>query len=379
MLNTYALVGAKIFDGENFLESHNIIIENETIKDIVKYIPEDIKIYDFSGCTITPGFIDLQINGCGGVLLNDDISEKTLSIMAKTCAKYGVTSFLPTLITTTEDNIKKAIAVLSVFHEKQPHQVIGIHIEGPYISKVKKGAHNAQYIKPIDQNMVSYLSEAVKKLPIKITMAPEENDINLIKQLIDAGVRVSIGHSNANYDQAQKSIDIGVSLGTHLFNAMSSFEGRSPGVVGAILNNDSLYSGVIVDGHHVDFKSIEIVKKIKKDRIYVVTDAVTPMGTEMEEFYLADQLVRVKNGACINENGNLAGANIDMLSSFKNLVFELQFSEKEAFKMISSIPAKAFGVDNKLGYIKAGFIANLVILDSNFNIKHVLQNGEKPN
>ncbi len=375
-MNRYAITSTKIFDGEQFLSNKAIIINNNQIEDIVDLEEiNSIDIIDYKNNIIAPAFIDLQLNGCGGVLFNDNISTSTLEIMHKTNLKFGTTSFLPTLITTSEDEIRKAVEVVAFFYEKYPHNIIGIHIEGPYISKIKKGIHNPVYMKEISDEMVNFIIESVKKVPIKITIAPEENSIDKIEQLVKGGVRVSIGHSNANYQTAKKGINAGISLATHLFNAMSAFEGRNPGVVGAVLDSPTVYSGIIVDGHHVDFNSIALVKEIKKDKLFIVTDATTPMGTNMKQFQFADQTIYVKNDTCVNENGTLAGAKIDMMSSLVNAISYANISMKESLKMVSLYPARAIGLDTYLGRISKGYIANIVIFNADFKIISTIDCG----
>lgn len=363
-MRKHAITSKKIFDGEQFLSNKAIIISENKIEDILDLKDiGSIELIDYQDNIIAPAFIDLQLNGCGGVLFNDDISEHTLEVMHKTNLRFGTTSFLPTLITTSEDNIKKAVEVVTKFHEKHPFNVIGIHIEGPYISKIKKGIHNPIYMKPISLEMVEFLVEAGKKVPLKITMAPEENSIDRIKQLVDGGVKVSIGHTNADYKTAKEGIRAGISFATHLFNAMSPMEGRSPNVVGAVLDSHSVHAGIIVDGYHVDYASISLVKEIKKDKLYIVTDAVTPMGTDMEQFQFADQTIYVRDGKCENKDGTLAGANIDMMTSVANAVSHANISLCEALRMASLYPAEAIGKSNIIGRIAKQYVANLTIFD----------------
>ncbi len=381
MSNNYILFSKKIFNGYNFLYDHAIVVENGKIvdidfKNIILERYKNLPIHDMKNHVIAPSFIDLHINGCGGVLLNDDISINTLEIMHKTNLKFGCTSFLPTLITTTPEEIKEAVnLVAKLYKEQQYKKILGIHIEGPYISSVKKGIHNAKFIKPIDLAMVDFLIEKAIEVPIKITMAPETNDLSLIHKLAQNGVIVSLGHSNATHAQAQQAIEHGISLGTHLFNAMSGFEGRNPGVVGALLNSD-IPCGIIVDGYHVNYNSIALVKKIKQEKLYIVTDAVTPMGTDMSSFTFANQEIMVEHGKCVNKDGTLAGSHIDMMSSVKNCVQHVGISLAESLRMASLYPARVMSLQNDLGLISKGFIANLVVFDENFKMMNVIENGQ---
>ncbi|MCL2566976.1 MAG: N-acetylglucosamine-6-phosphate deacetylase [Alphaproteobacteria bacterium] len=371
----YAITSKKIFDGENFQSNKAIIIDGSRIKSIIPLADiGNIELIDYSSNIIAPAFVDLQINGCGGVLFNDDISVKTLEIMLKTNLQCGTTSFLPTLITASEDDVKKAVAAAGEMHEKYPHNIIGVHIEGPYISKIKKGIHNPVYMKAISKEMVDFFVAANKKMPILLTLAPEENDAAFIQALTDGGVKVAIGHSNASYSQAMAGIDAGISMATHLFNAMSPFEGRQPNVVGAVLNSNTVFSGIIIDGNHVDFASVALVHKIKQDKLFIVTDAATPMGTDMKEFLFADQLVYVKGNKYVNKDGTLAGANITMLESVANAVDSVNLSLAESLKMASLYPARAFGV-KKIGKVLPDYIANLIVFDNNYNLITTINGG----
>ncbi|MDR0484967.1 MAG: N-acetylglucosamine-6-phosphate deacetylase [Alphaproteobacteria bacterium] len=371
----YAITAKKVFDGEAFQSNKAIIIDNNKIKDIIAL--EDIgniELINYGDNIIAPGFIDLQINGCGGVLFNDSISPETIEIMLKTNLSCGTTSFLPTLITASESDVKKAVETATLMHEKYPHNIIGVHIEGPYISKIKKGIHNPVHMKAISSEMVDFFVSFAKKIPIKLTLAPEENDVAKIQQLVDGGVKVSIGHSNANYIQAIAGVNAGISLATHLFNAMSPFEGRNPNVVGAVLNSNSVHAGIIIDGNHVDFASVALVAKIKKEKLYMVTDAATPMGTDMKEFRFADQLVYVKGDKYVNKDGTLAGANINMMESIANAVEKVNLPLSESLKMASLYPANALGV-SKLGRVLKGYIANLVVFSSDYNLVATIDGG----
>ncbi len=376
---SYAILDALIFDGTEFLDKNKaILVKNGIILDIVDVneIPKNMKILTMGGLVLAPAFIDLQINGCGGVLYNYDISYDALDTMYKTNLKYGTISFLPTLITAVESEIKKAVETAYMYRSEYPDRVIGIHIEGPYINVKKKGIHNSNYIKILSFEMVEYLIEWVKKIPIMITVAPECNHLDYIKILIDNGVVVAIGHSNATYLEAKKSFDLGINVATHLFNAMSQMEARTPGVVPAVLNDENVYAGIIVDGLHVDYNVIKLAKKIKGEKLFVVTDTATAMGTYMEEFVFGDQRVLVKDGKFVSENGVLAGANISMILSLKNLVKHVNIPLTEALRMLSLYPARVMKIDNQLGKIQVGFKANFVLFDMNYKVNYMIENGQ---
>jgi N-acetylglucosamine-6-phosphate deacetylase len=372
-----ALINARIFDGRAFSNHRALLVEGALIKDIVPAgdPPPGFQTLDLQGSTLAPGFIDLQINGCGGALFNDDISEGTLETMHRTCLRFGCTSFLPTLITGPAADLARAVEVAAAFYRKKPGAIMGVHLEGPFISRAKRGAHEERYIRPLDAETTDFLCDRAARIPIVLTAAPEENDPRLLRRLALAGVRLSLGHTNATYEEAAAGLANGMRMATHLFNAMSPFEGRRPGAVGAVLNSP-VYTGIIVDGMHSSFHSVNLVKKIKGDRLYIVTDAVTPMGTDMKAFRFAGQQVKVVDGKCVNEQGALAGSNIDMLSSVRNAVLEAGIDEAEALRMATLYPAAVMGEDMSVGGLRPGMQANLTAFDRDWNPRLVMFQGK---
>ena len=254
-----------LFDGEDILENKAVMIENHIIQAVVelntinknecKYLGDGI---------IAPGFIDLQLNGCGGVLFNTTINKATLETMYQTCLRYGTTSFLPTLITCKFTDIELALKVVQDWFNQygSSRGVIGVHIEGPFISKYKKGIHSEEYIRAPNSKLLELIASYTKCFPIKMTIAPEIFTLEQIKFLHNAGVVLSIGHSNASYNEAVQGINCGITTATHMFNTMSGLTGRNPGVIGAVLNTD-IYAGIIVDLYHVDPANVELTYKIK--------------------------------------------------------------------------------------------------------------------
>ncbi|RIY38928.1 N-acetylglucosamine-6-phosphate deacetylase [Psittacicella gerlachiana] len=344
---------------------------------------QDYELIDLKGSNLSPGFIDLQVNGCGGANFNetlDNLCVKTLEVMRDCNYKFGCTSFLPTLITSPYEFRKKALEVIKEYHELNPEEVNvvpGLHIEGPHISKIKKGTHNVNYIKPIeDKDLQLYLSYApyIKML----TLAPEENDLAKVKELLKAGVLISLGHTNATYEQAQEYIEAGVTCATHLYNAMSSIaNGRTPGVIGAIYESDKISPGIIVDGVHVAWPLVNLSIKVKGDNIFIVTDALMPAGSDLTEFYFANKLIRVIDEGCYDENGVLSGSAITMDSQLRRLHKHSDLTLEQVIKLATYNPAKQLGLENKIGVIKEGADANLIIFDNNFTIQDTYVNGKQ--
>ena len=373
----YALTNAKIYTGNETLIQHAVIINNSNIEKVcsISELPLDIKCIDLEGANLSPGFIDLQLNGCGGVMFNDNITVDTLQIMHETNLKSGCTSFLPTLITTSDDDMQTAINVVRQYHKSYQHQSLGLHIEGPYLNKEKKGIHDVNYIRSSNQEMVQYICNN-SDVVTKITLSPENNNPEHIKQFYNAGIVVSIGHSNATYLEAKKGFESGISFATHLFNAMTSITGREPGIIGAIYDSPHIYAGIIVDGFHVHYANVRLAHKIKKERLVLVTDATAPAGTNIESFNFVGKTIYYKNGQCIDENGTLGGSALTMMEAIQNSVKHVGIALDEALRMATLYPARALKLDHKLGSIKKNKVANLVVFDQDFNVKATVAGGK---
>lgn len=371
----YALINGEIYTGEGIVKNKAIIIDGNRVEALVDEIPKDIQVIDLQGKIIAPAFIDLQLNGCGGVLFNDEISLDTLRIMNETNIKTGTTSYLPTLITTTDENIEKALKLVEENENLEEIGVLGLHIEGPYISIPKKGIHNPAYIRVMSDEIIHKIAKFGSKVTKIMTIAPENAKVEHLKELKDSGINLSIGHTNATYEEALEKVEY-FKMATHLFNAMSSFTSREPGVIGAIFENKSLYTGIIVDGVHSHYGSVKIAKDILKEKLFLVTDAVAPVGTNMESFMFEGNKVLYKDGKCISPNGTLGGSALTMIEGVQNLIKHVGVSLEEALLMASTYPAKAIRVDDKYGYIKEGYIADLVVLDKELNISNMIVKGE---
>ncbi|ELV8802469.1 N-acetylglucosamine-6-phosphate deacetylase [Vibrio vulnificus] len=373
----YALTNCKIYTGSDVLSEHALIIENDLITSIIPAadLPSGIEVKDLAGANVSPGFIDLQLNGCGGVMLNDEITAETMQIMHEANLKSGCTSFLPTLITSSDADMRAAITAAREYHAKYKNQSLGLHLEGPYLNVMKKGIHSVDYIRPSDTSMVDFICENADVVA-KVTLAPELNDPEHIEKLRNAGIVVSIGHTNATYAEARKGFEAGITFATHLFNAMTPMVGREPGVVGAIYDTPDVYAGIIADGFHVDYANIRIAHKIKGEKLVLVTDATAPAGANMDYFIFVGKKVYYRDGKCVDENGTLGGSALTMIEAVENTVEHVGIALDEALRMATLYPAKAIGVDGYLGRIKKGYIANLTIFDRDFNVKATVVNGQ---
>jgi len=377
----YALVNGRIYTGYQVLDDHAVVINNGLIERLcpVSKLPENTRRCDVAGAIISPGFIDLQLNGCGGVQFNDDLSAlsiETLDIMQRANEKSGCTSFLPTLITSTDEMIHKAVATMQQWLAKRKHQALGLHIEGPWLNKAKKGTHNPDLIRPCSPELLQFLCDNADAV-CQITLAPENVSAQDIGALCDSGIVVSAGHSNATYAEAMAGFDAGITSATHLYNAMSAASGREPGLAGAIFDAPQVYCGVIADGLHVHYANIRNAKHLKRDKLILVTDATAPAGADIEQFIFAGKTIYYRDGLCVDENGTLSGSSLTMIEAVRNSVEHLGISLEETLRMATLYPARAMGVEKQLGTIQQDKVANLTVFSREFKILKTIVNGNE--
>ena len=373
----YAFTNGVIYTGYEILYGHAVIVENDLIKAVVpeEELPHGIQQVNLNGNNLTAGFIDLQLNGCGGVMFNEQTTVEPLEIMQATNLKSGTTSYLPTFITSPDEGMKSAVKVMRDYLAKYRNQALGLHLEGPYLSKEKKGVHREEYIREITPEMKTFLCDNADVIT-KITLAAENPTTQCIADFVEKGIIVSLGHSNATYEVANQAIAKGIGFATHLHNAMSPISsGRAMGVVGAVLDSD-LYAGIIVDGLHVEFGNVRIAKKVKGDKLCIVTDATAAAGSDIESFIFVGKTVYVRDGKCYDANGTLGGASVTMIESVQNAVKEVGISLDETLRMCNLYPARAIGIDDHLGSIEAGKIANLTVFTHDFKVIGTAVNGE---
>ncbi|ENG4184319.1 N-acetylglucosamine-6-phosphate deacetylase [Providencia rettgeri] len=382
----YALTNCIIYTGHERLDNHAVIIDGEIIKDVcpVAELPANIPQHDLQGAILSPGFIDLQVNGCGGVQFSDNkenVTLKNLDIMQKANERTGCTSYLPTLITCSDELMKHGVEVMTEYLKEHKNQALGLHLEGPYINVIKKGTHNPEFIRQPTAQMIDYLASHADAIT-KITLAPEMVEQGYIRQLKNAGIVISAGHSNATYEEARLGFKAGINFSTHLFNAMPYISGRGPGLVGAIYDTPEVYAGIIADGLHVQWANIRNSKHLKGDKLILVTDATAPAGIdpqtgEMDHFIFAGKTIYYRNGLCVDENGTLSGSSLTMIDAVKNSVEHVGIALDETLRMATLYPARAIGVDNTLGSIAPGKIANLTAFNHDFNVLATYVNGDE--
>lgn len=360
-----ALTNGTFFTGKEIIKDKALLLEDGTVKGWVDpvSISTEARVINHEGHYIVPGLLDLQIYGGGGHLFSDDPSFAALTAMATGLVRTGTTGFLITLATNSITLFEKAIDVV----RDNPHPaVLGLHLEGPYINPVKKGAHIEQYIKRPERKEVEALLRRAKGVIRMITLAPEKCDPEIIQLLLDNGVIVSAGHSNATYEEGTAGYMRGIQTTTHLFNAMSPFHHRDTGLPGAVYQAHTAYASIIPDGIHVSYPALSVSKKVMGDRLFLITDAVEastgayPHVRQKDRFTLPD--------------GTLSGSAITLLQGIHNCVQYAGIPLDEAVRMASTYPARLFGTPQR-GEITIGQKADLTIFNEAFEPQHVYISG----
>jgi N-acetylglucosamine-6-phosphate deacetylase len=372
----FALTGARIFDGEHTIEGHAVVIEGGRIVAVPREpdLPPGIERRPVEGL-LAPGFIDLQVNGGGGVLFNDERTPEGIRAIGKAHRAYGTTGFLPTFITDTRDRMVEAVEATRVAIEAGIPGVLGIHLEGPFINPERKGVHDPAYMRPIENEDIRIMA-SLRAGATLVTLAPEMVPLEAIERLAAQGVLICAGHTKAEYGRVLEAYRQGLRGFTHLFNAMPPLVGRDPGVVGAALDTRNTWCGLIVDGHHVDDASLRVAIAAKgTDGMMLVSDAMPSVGSTLTSFELLGKTVYRENGRLTTEDGTLAGSNLDMASAVRNTVRRLGLSLRDALRMASLIPARFLRLDHELGRIATGFRASLVLLDDDLTVRQTWIDG----
>ncbi len=337
-----------IFDGKRLLSDHSLVFSGGQSVEIVA----DAEVaavgdhIDLNGDIVSPGYVDLQVNGGDGVMLNDDPSVETIRRIAQAHHRLGVAALLPTLITDTSEKTRAAIgAAIQSVKEGVPG-VAGLHLEGPHLSVTRKGAHDGDLICPMSDTDLSMLLEAVQHLPcLKVTVAPETVSEQQVGALSDAGILVSLGHTDADFATCQRYAAAGARCVTHLFNAMSQLGNREPGLVGSALANGGLSAGLIADGIHVHPETMRAAWAAKSGpgQIYLVSDAMAVAGTDLSEFRLEGRRITRTDGRLTLEDGTLAGADLDLTTAIRVLVTQVGVPLPDALTAATTYPAQLIG------------------------------------
>jgi N-acetylglucosamine-6-phosphate deacetylase len=358
-------------DGDTLTEGRAVLVTDGRISEVlaagdrrIRKVPR----HDLEGALLLPGFLDSQVNGGGGVLFNDSPSVEAIRAIGRAHRRFGTTGFLPTLISDDLEVVARGIAAVRSAIESGVPGVLGIHIEGPFLNVERKGVHDPAKLRELDTSAVGLLT-SLRTGKTLVTLAPEMTTPEIIEGLVAAGVVVSAGHTNATYAQITTALRHGLTGFTHLFNAMSQLTGREPGTVGAALEDAASWCGIIVDGLHTSPVVLRIALRCKpQERFMLVTDAMPSVGTNFTSFELQGRRILVSGSVCVDEDGRLAGSNMDMASCIRNAVQMLGVSLPQAVRMASEWPAEFLGLGAETGRIAPGYRANLVAADDQLRV-----------
>ena len=382
-------INATVFTGDEWLTGASVRIENGRIQEVTtSYVAaegaDNVTITDLDGDYLIPGLVDLQLYGGSNLFLNDQPTPETVRHIYDTHAQNGTTTLLPTIHSTSLAIMRQSMEAVATVHNENPFGVPGIHIEGPYFNPIKRGAHSMAYVRtPAEGELETLFSTNADVIRI-LTLAPEiltPEQLSTIKKLKHANTLLSLGHSNATYQQATTAFNEGIPLATHLYNAMRSFESREPGVVGAVFDHPSVRASIIADSYHCNPTSIRIAYRLLGERLFLISDALfanPPRPTfELGQFVVHFEADSNGPGRYVNNEANLAGSAITLIDCVKIAVEQAGIPLINALRMASVIPAEIIGLGDQLGRIQQGYVANLVRTDTSLRTKGVWASGQK--
>ena len=363
-MSAFALLPTRVLTPAGFEADRCLVVDGGIISAIVPATdcPNGVERLDVEG-DLLPGFIDLQVNGGGGVLFNDHPTVEGIAAIGEAHRRFGTTGFFPTLISDELEVVARAISAVDAAIERGVPGVLGIHIEGPFLNPDKKGIHDATKFRTLDDAAIDLLS-SLKRGRTLVTLAPERAPAGAIRELAARGVVVAAGHTNASYEETRTGLDEGVSGFTHVYNAMTQLGSRAPGAVGAALEDRTAWCGLIVDGYHVHPAALRVALAAKgAERLPLVTDAMPTVGSETKEFWLGNTHIVAENGRCTGPDGTLAGSDLDMAGAVRNAEDMMGVDFETAVRMASEVPAAAMGLSAVTGSIRLGLRADLVLMD----------------
>lgn len=373
----FAIEAPRVFDGEVFLPNHCVIVRDGTVAQLLPASDKDhaIKTITLPTGTLAPGLIDLQVNGGGGVMLNNSPCVNTVNTISTAHLARGTTSLLPTVISDTADVQRAAVSAVRAARAAGNQGVCGIHIEGPFFEPARRGAHHTDMIRSPDHSDIDWLC-SLQDLPVLVTLAPERVPLEAIRRLATAGIHLCAGHTNASYAQIEAAAEAGLTGITHLFNAMSPLSAREPGTTGAALQLDQLWAGIIADGHHVHAASICLAHAAKPPgTLILVSDAMGTVGSTSDQFTLYGESIRLHDGKLLNAQGVLAGSAIALIDAVCYTSQTVGLPLTECLRMASLYPATILGLGSTLGKIAPGYQADLVHFDDQFRVHNTWQAG----
>ncbi len=368
-----AVIAPRVLTPAGMRQDCAVLIDRGRITQVVgaRDVPAGYAIERCATGTLVPGFVDLQVNGGGGVLFNDRPTVDGITTIAAAHRRFGTTALLPTLISDDLDVVARAIAAVDAAIAQGVPGILGIHIEGPFLNVARKGIHDARKFARLDAAAVDLLS-SLRNGKTLVTLAPECTTPAMIARLVERGVVVAAGHTAASYEVMAAAIDAGLTGVTHLFNAMPPLSGREPGVIGATLADRRIHAGIIADGHHVAAANLRLALAMKgADRLCLVSDAMPSVGTDLGRFRLGDVEIMVEAGRCVDAAGTLAGCHLDMASALRGMMAATGCGLEQASIMASRSPADLLGLSAEMGAIGPTQAASMVLLADDFKIMSV--------
>jgi N-acetylglucosamine-6-phosphate deacetylase len=374
-----AISAPRIFDGERFVTNHSVLLSGDAVVDVTPdgEIPTGVEHIKLDSGTLAPGFIDLQVNGGGDVMFNASPTAEGIAAITSAHRTRGTTALLPTLVSDTMDVQKQAADAVVQARASGNSGVLGLHIEGPFFAPGKRGAHAEQKLREMGDADIDWLCEQ-RNFPIILTLAPDVVALEHIKRLANAGLHVCAGHTEASFEQIEAACEAGASGVTHIFNAMSGLASRQPGTVGAALDLDDLWAGIIADGHHVHAAGVRLAYRAKpQGKLVLVSDAMATVGGTKPCFEIYGESIREEDGKLINAEGNLAGSAIGLIDAVAFAHREAGLPLEECLRMASFYPAVILGLDKSLGSINSGCRADFVHFDDTFCVRNTWVAGQR--
>ncbi len=366
------LSGAQIFDGTHLLTDHALIVEDGLIVGIEPGLQGDVVL---DGGILAPAFVDLQVNGGGGIMLDGEADAGRIAAICATHILLGCAGVLPTLITDTKEATARVIRAGIEAAQANVPGFLGLHLEGPHLDPRRKGAHDPALIRPMEADDLAALLDAAQKLPmLKVTLAPSSVSLEQLRALVKAGVLVSLGHSDCSYEEAMAYIAAGAGCATHLFNAMAPIMGRETGLAGAVLDT-ALPAGVIADGIHVSPPALRLAMAARPEGLFLVSDCMAFAGTDLTEMVLGGRHIRREAGRLALEDGTLAGADLRLDKALWVMVRQIGVPPEKALAMVTSTPAKLIGMGGILGHLGPNSRADLVYLDADWQLSRLWWGG----
>jgi N-acetylglucosamine-6-phosphate deacetylase len=374
-MSPYALVGARVLQGNRIVDGRAIVVADGRISAVpsVAELPPGLERRSVAG-TLVPGFVDVQVNGGGGVLFNDRPSVEGIRAIGAAHRRFGTTGFLPTLISDTRETMAAAVAAVRAGLEAGVPGLLGIHLEGPFFNPARKGVHDPKFIRPIEAEDLRIMTSLGAGRTL-VTLAPEMVPIEAIARLSEAGVIVSAGHTEASFETLEAARRNGLAGYTHLYNAMPPLAGRAPGPVGAALSDADAFASIIVDLRHVSVPAIRVALAAKRERLLLVTDAMPTVGTDVERFDLQGRTILRRGGVLTTADGTLAGSDLDMATAVRNLVRTIGVPPPDAFRCAAEVPAAFLRLEGEIGRIAPGFRASMALLDDDLIVRRTWIDG----